>query len=208
MTSDDLKLTELLCARLCHDLAGPVGAVASGAELLSDGGEMAGELAAEALVLLEGSAAAASARLRFLRLALGGAGGAVPAAALRDMVDNFLGGASSGGDGVTLDWQDAETGAWDADRAKLLCNLILLARDCLVRGGCLEVRARQPGGTAVTARGKGAAPAESATAIGRQEMDGLSPRGAQGVYAAGVAARCGTTISVRADLDSVAFLVG
>ena len=37
MSPDELKLAELLCARLCHDLAGPVGAVATGAELLLGG---------------------------------------------------------------------------------------------------------------------------------------------------------------------------
>ena len=38
-SSLELQLAPLLCARLCHDLAGPFGAVNNGAELLKDDGE-------------------------------------------------------------------------------------------------------------------------------------------------------------------------
>ncbi|MDP6474208.1 MAG: hypothetical protein QF449_10455 [Alphaproteobacteria bacterium] len=38
-SSLDLDFAALLCARLCHDMAGPVGAVNNGAELLSEGGD-------------------------------------------------------------------------------------------------------------------------------------------------------------------------
>jgi len=207
MSLDSLKLVELLCARLCHDLAGPVGAVATGAELLGDEDELGGEMAGEALALLASSAAAASARLRFLRLALGGAGGATQAAALRDIVVNFLGSAS-GGDGVTLDWADAGAGPWEAEDAKLLLNLILLARDCLPRGGRLRVQARSGGVSEVTAEGKGAVPGESTAALQAEDAEGFGPRGAQGFYAAQVAARRGQVISVRSVADSVAFRVG
>ena len=50
MADDDLILAELLCARLVHDLSGPVGAVANGAELLEDAGPpaTAGEIMGEA----------------------------------------------------------------------------------------------------------------------------------------------------------------
>ena len=37
-SSLELDIASLLCARLCHDLAGPVGAVNNGAELLNEGG--------------------------------------------------------------------------------------------------------------------------------------------------------------------------
>ena len=35
-TAIDLRVAEMLCARLCHDLVGPVGAVNNGLELLED----------------------------------------------------------------------------------------------------------------------------------------------------------------------------
>lgn len=66
----DPDLAELLCARLCHDLISPVGALGNGLELL----------AAEPVVgrddlrLLEDSARAAQAALAFFRLAFGPGG--------------------------------------------------------------------------------------------------------------------------------------
>ncbi|WP_051013537.1 histidine phosphotransferase family protein [Pararhodospirillum photometricum] len=68
----------MLCTRLCHDLAGPIGAVATGAELLAEETNE-GVLDAEALALLSDSAHAASLRLRILRMATGVARGRQPA---------------------------------------------------------------------------------------------------------------------------------
>jgi len=131
MSDEDLKLAEALCSRLCHDLAGAVGAVATGAELLADEG-LGGGMAAEALDLLGSSAACASHRLRFLRLALGAGGAAVASVQLRDVIAGFLvAPTSSGSEGVRLDWRDDGTGPWDSAQAKLLLNLGLLARDSL-----------------------------------------------------------------------------
>ena len=45
MVETDLELAQLLCTRLCHDLAGSIGAVAAGVELIGgdhtqiDGGD-------------------------------------------------------------------------------------------------------------------------------------------------------------------------
>jgi histidine phosphotransferase ChpT len=65
---DDLLLTQLLCTRLCHDLAGPVGAVAAGVELAAGD---PGQVDEETLSLIGSSSAAASRKLKFLRAALG-----------------------------------------------------------------------------------------------------------------------------------------
>lgn len=74
MADTDLELAQLLCTRLCHDLAGPVGAVAAGVELI--GGDPS-QADAETLGLIGNSSAAASLKLKFMRTALGvaGAGG-------------------------------------------------------------------------------------------------------------------------------------
>lgn len=210
MSFDQVKLAELLCSRLCHDLAGPIGAVATGAELLADEDGMTGddqEMAAEALALLAGSAAAASARLRFLRLALGGAGGATAAETLKDVAVNFLA-PGSGADNLALDWSDGAAAPWEAEEAKILANLILLARDCLPRGGVIRVKARDGGASEVVAEGKGAVPGESAAALQAPHVEGLTPRGAQGFYAALAASRRGWEVSVRSVADSVTFRVG
>ena len=72
MSEADLELAQLLCTRLCHDLAGPVGAVAAGVELI--GGDPA-QADMETLGLIGSSSAAASLKLKFMRTALGAAGG-------------------------------------------------------------------------------------------------------------------------------------
>ena len=56
-------LASLLCSRLCHDLVGPVGAVASGVEMLEL--EDDADMRAEAIRLVGLSASQAIARLRF-----------------------------------------------------------------------------------------------------------------------------------------------
>lgn len=60
------RLAGLVASRICHDLISPVGAIGNGLELMREpGGD------AEALALVEDSAAAAADALRFLRLAFG-----------------------------------------------------------------------------------------------------------------------------------------
>lgn len=73
MSDSELELAQLLCTRLCHDLAGPVGAVAAGVELI--GGDPS-QVDAETLGLIGNSSAAASLKLKFMRVAMGAASGA------------------------------------------------------------------------------------------------------------------------------------
>jgi len=211
MTLDEhLKLTELLCSRLCHDLAGPIGAIGTGTELLGDE-DMGPDMADEAMALLASSAACASHRLRFLRAALGSAGGALTQAQLRGLASAFLEQPMSVAESVVLDWQDGGAVAWTSDEAKLLCNLILTARDCLPRGGSMILRTRQPDlglWAALTVKGLGATLAESALALEAQGVEGLTPRAAQGYYLALLGQRMSHPIERIADKDSVDFRVG
>ena len=96
----DLQVVQLLCSRLCHDLAGPAGAVHNGVELLE---ELGGEDGA-ALGLVATSVEQLNGRLGFYRLAfgLGGAGGRKPVLdEARDMARAFLSGGRT-----SLDWPD------------------------------------------------------------------------------------------------------
>ena len=68
--SNDLRLAQLLCSRLCHDLVGPAGAVNAGLELAEEG-----EMDGDALELVTSSAAEVTRRLAFFRIAFGAAGG-------------------------------------------------------------------------------------------------------------------------------------
>lgn len=124
-------LASLLCSRVCHDIISPVGAISNGLELLDEGG--ADE---DAMQLIRASAANASARLQFARIAFGAAGSA----------------------GMQIDTGDAEAVAaafirnekpeleWLGGRAllpknqvKLLLNLLLVANAAIPRGGKLTV---------------------------------------------------------------------
>ncbi|HIJ63795.1 MAG TPA: hypothetical protein HPQ04_13970 [Rhodospirillaceae bacterium] len=200
-----LDLAELLCARLCHDLAGPVGAVATGAELLAeDSGD-----AADALELLGSSAAAASQRLRFFRLALGPAAKPVAARELCDLATGFLSGSATSGGALAVDWRDGGVEPWPGGPAKLLLNLLLVARDCLPRGGRLRVSARQSPAELVemVAEGANAAPAEAVAGLLRADTAGLGPRGAQGFYTRCLAERQAVPIDISQDAGRVVLTI-
>lgn len=66
---DPFTFSELLCARFCHDLSGPIGALNNGIEFLGD--DVVPEMRKQALDLLTLSAAEAFARLRLFRVAYG-----------------------------------------------------------------------------------------------------------------------------------------
>jgi histidine phosphotransferase ChpT len=69
--SDDPDLAALLGSRICHDLISPLGAIGNGVELLMlDAGAPRPEVA-----LIAQSVASANARIRFLRVGFGVAGG-------------------------------------------------------------------------------------------------------------------------------------
>ena len=195
-------LAELLCARLCHDLAGAVGAVTAGAELLAEEGS-ASPMAAEALDLMATSATSLAARLRFLRLAVGPGNSGSGSQARELAIAYFLKGYPQGD--WTLDWPLDPTAELSADHAKLLLNLISLAQECLPRGGRIEVR--PDSAEMVTARGAANAQGEAVSGLKAMSFKGLTPRAAQGAYAGLLAARLGGNIDVRQGDGGVALVV-
>ena len=134
MTTLDLKIAALVSSRLCHDLISPVGAICNGLEILKD--EQDGEMRAHALSLIEASAEQASARLQYARIAFGAAGSAGSEIELGDalaLTQNILRRGK-----VALDWR-LENKMVPKDMVKLLLNLVLIAIDCIPRGGTLSV---------------------------------------------------------------------
>jgi histidine phosphotransferase ChpT len=126
MGEKDLELAQLLCTRLCHDLAGPVGAVAAGVELI--GGDPT-QVDAETLGLIGNSSAAAAMKLKFMRAALGGGAAAQNPQAL---LDGYLESVAGPSGKAAVTWpppqamaagQVALGGSW----TQLLLNLCLLA---------------------------------------------------------------------------------
>lgn len=135
-------LAALLCSRVCHDVINPVGAITNGLEVLDEDGDE--ETRSFAFDLIRKSAAQASAKLQFARIAFGAAGSV----------------------GAEIDLADAENVArglmaiekpeltWEAPRmllpknqVKLLLNLLLLAVASIPRGGAINVKvAKSPDG--------------------------------------------------------------
>src|SRR5271156_4908152 len=96
----EYTFAELLCTRLCHDLTGPVGAVANGAEFMSEEGF---EMQGQHLDLITSSAEQAVARLQFYRKAYGRIteDGEAHLAEQKKIARDFFAGGK-----VTLDWPD------------------------------------------------------------------------------------------------------
>ncbi len=150
-----IETLEIFSARICHDLVGPVGAISNGVELLSEGG-MSGD--PEVIALIADSARGASRRLQFFRSAFGAGNtvsGGQPLEGARALAMDFF------TDGkVRIAWpvpgSALETRA-DRRTVRLLLNLLLVAADCLPRGGTVSVDAlpAPDGGLAVTIRAEG-----------------------------------------------------
>ncbi len=192
----DLKASQFLCSRICHDLIGPVGAVNAGMELLSDL-SVADD---EALGLVADSAGQITRRLAYYRVAFGAGGGSGPRAlteARKLALDLMAGGK------VTLDWPDDGDGTTGSPvtggGVKLLMNMVLLAIDSLPRGGTVAVRFADLAdglGVAVTASGVGARLKDGVAPVmaGDDGSEGLSAHTAAAYFARQLALSLGRTI--------------
>ena len=142
MSETEIDFASLLCARLCHDLLSPVGAMNNGLELLAD--EHDPEMRQRCMDLLAESAKAAADKLKFFRLAFGAAGGfgaEVDPKEAKLVIEPMV--TSSGR--TVVEW--AVPAQMMPKRAvKILLNLVLLANDALVRGGTLYVGAEARAG--------------------------------------------------------------
>ncbi|MGQ0662551.1 MAG: histidine phosphotransferase family protein [Pseudomonadota bacterium] len=196
--SGDLRLIELVAARLCHDLVGPVGAVANGAELLA--GE-AREPDDEALRLIGQAARAVSARLQVFRMAFG-TGNTLPASG-RLIEARRLAAGLFDATRTALDWplDAAAEAAAGRTGVKLALHLVLLAHDSLLRDGVVRVRATaSPGRFALAVRAEGEAvrlaEATRAALVPGVKEETLDPRTVQAYLAARLAREAGGSLSV------------
>lgn len=128
----DLRVTELLAAHLCHDLIGPIAAVANGAELLAD--EDA-EFAREAIALVGDSARKANRRLQFYRFAYGFSGGVVTGPPPYQLAADFFEESP-----ISCDYTAAGQ-ALSIPQQHLACNMLAVAAEPLARGGRLVLGA-------------------------------------------------------------------
>lgn len=166
-----VDFASLLCSRLCHDLVSPVGALSNGVELLSD--ETDPEMQAQCLQLLADSVQQASNRLKFFRLAFGGGGNFSAQVDIREAQSALQG--MFPPDKVRVDWLIVPA-ALSKSALKVLLNLALIAGDCLLRGGVLQVAIEQNGAVldmAVRAEGPRLLLGDDL----RQALNGATPAG-------------------------------
>jgi histidine phosphotransferase ChpT len=126
---DPLRLTELLCARMSHDLSGTIGTLAGALEMLDDP-----SIAAEALALANQAAAELRRRLELQRAAWGPTGSRLDLAALRRLAEGLPHAKRCTIDFTTL----PEDTVFAPPFARVTLNLLLLAADALNGSG--EVR--------------------------------------------------------------------
>jgi len=140
----ELRVLELLCARFCHEMVSPVGAIGNGVELL---GEDDPDFVREAIALIGQSARTASRRLQFYRFAYGTAPTASNVTP-RELLLGFLEGGK-----VTADWEPAVSNL-SSEWQRLACNLAVLAAEALPRGGRIAVRSAGAAGVEIEASGE------------------------------------------------------
>ena len=127
---DEFAFGQLMATRLCHDLAGAVGAVSQGVELLAMDPE---SVDADTIGLVSSSADSVAIKLKVMRAAFGWSGsGALGLADVADLMRSYFGAVHSGAP-IAVDWpsnpmalqplQDAYGGSAPA----LVLNLILMA---------------------------------------------------------------------------------
>ena len=193
-----LDLAALLCSRVCHDLISPVGAIINGLEVMEEDRDE--ETKTFALDLIKRSAAQASAKLQFCRLAFGAAGSAGAQIELGDAEKVARGLLEDGK--IALTWNLPRV-LVAKNRAKLLLNMLLVASGTIPRGGTLV--AEQAGeGYQVIARGLNAR-LGSATAdhLAGSAAEGVNAHAIQPLYTGILARDCGFAISANSQGDAV-----
>jgi histidine phosphotransferase ChpT len=191
----NLRIAEALAARLCHELVSPVGAIANGVEILA---EDAG-FAADAATLIGQSAAQASRRLQFYRLAYGALAEVGADAARQATLELFAEGR------CRCEWLPASP--VPDPLAKVMMNLLLLAAATLPRGGVVMPIARD-GSLAVTAEGAGARLDDDLPELLAQTAppEVIGPKTVQAAFTAALAEAAGFTIRTAVDgVDRVRF---
>jgi histidine phosphotransferase ChpT len=198
---DALDLAALLCSRVCHDIISPVGAIINGLEVLDEDN---GEMRDFAFSLIRKSAAQASAKLQFARLAFGAAGSA---GAEIDLAD---------AEKVARGYMEGEKAdfAWEAPRVlmpknfvKLILNLVLLSVAAIPRGGQVTVKIEGPNPPRFLIRSSG--PSARIPAAFEKMVPGeiddvpVDAQSVQAYYTGALARACGLVVTATLDGEDV-----
>lgn len=132
----DLDLAALIASKICHDVIGPVGAIANGFQILDEDNDA--NARAYALEVIRNVAEVASAKLQFARFAFGASGSAGSTIDLQ-MAEQISRGLVEKEKGKhKLLWK-GPVGQMPKDKAKLLLNIVYASVSALPRGGEIRV---------------------------------------------------------------------
>lgn len=202
---DDLDFAALLASHLCHELAGPVGVIVNGLEVLADA-EANSALRSDVMGLLGDGASSALARLQFFRVAYG--------------LSSGLGAEVSLADTAALAEQHFAQGrvrmAWapplilvSKDLSRLVLNLLLVAGESLPRGGTLSVVFEPGEQLAITAAGSHIrfSDLQAGALAGTTRVADLEPRAASAWLAGALARAKGSAVVADVGADQITFTV-
>lgn len=132
--SKQLELSEVIIVKICHDLAGTIGAVNNGLELLQDNNAHIHE---QSLKLVESSAREAVNKLVYFRQAYGSSSseGEANIENLKILVSNYFGSSN-----IKIDWNIKDNSqSLSSLEAKILLNIILVGAAALALGGNIKI---------------------------------------------------------------------
>lgn len=137
---DETELATQIVAKLCHDFISPAGAMTSALDLMAD--PDSADMHADALDLMQQSAAKLVALVRFARVAYGAATSNQNFSddELRATVTDLLGGGRA-----AIDWQ-VPAGDYAKPHARILVNLAYVTVAALPTGGTARLAVRQDDG--------------------------------------------------------------
>jgi histidine phosphotransferase ChpT len=200
---DSLDLAALLASRVCHDVISPVGAIVNGLEVLEE--EKDAEMRGHALALIKSSAAEASSRLQFCRLAFGAAGSkgsSIDTGDAEHVTRQLL-----ADERTRLEWSVPRV-LMAKNKVKLLLNLCLIADAAIPRGGDISVSAKGEDDDLsfhIEAKGINArvAPGLTSLLLGEPEENVVDARAIQAYYAGLIARACGLDVTLNLAGDVV-----
>ena len=191
----DTRLAQLVCSRLCHDLAGLTGAIANGADLVA---ETTSGADAEAVALIGQSARQANARIAFFRMAFGANAPAQSLAEIAALAEAMLAGGSAR---LLPLFSTAARMRIAPDGVRLALALVMVGAGALPRGGTIQIEAAEIAdgiGVSLTATGIGAGlkPEIAAALEGSRAPEALSPREVHAVWAGMIAGGLGGKVEM------------
>ena len=128
-------LASLISSRICHDLISPIGALNTAIEVLDD--TRSEEMHEDALKLIKLAATQASAKLSYLRIALGtnsSSKGVMDLKKLKDLTENMF-----NTDKHRFCWVSNEL-KLETNIVRILLNILILATQSVPRGGQITIK--------------------------------------------------------------------